>query len=82
MTKRENASIEFVKMVLLSQRMKSQCRFYCKTVSSDGIYHKIVVYQTRERMFYVILGSLSDNDDSGYENVKMIAPSASGLLVR
>ena len=85
MTKRENASIEFVKMVLLSQQisiLESQCRFYCKTVSSDGIYHKIVVYQTRERMFYVILGSLSDNDDSGYENVKMIAPSASGLLVR
>ena len=45
-------------MVLLSQRMESQCRFYCNTVSSDGIYHKIVVYQTRERMFYVILRKL------------------------
>ena len=82
MTKRENTSIEFVKMVLLSQRMESQCRFYCNTVSSDDIYHKIVVYQTRERMFSVILGSLSNNDDNGYENVKMSAPSASGLLVR
>ena len=68
-TKRENASIEFVKMVLLSQRMESQCRFYCNTVSSDNIYQKMVVYQTRERMFYMILGSLSDKDDDGYENV-------------
>ena len=26
--------------------MDSQCRFYCSTVSSDDIYHKIVVYET------------------------------------
>ena len=69
MRQRENASIECVKMVLLSHRMDSQCRFYCNTVSSDGIYQKMVVYQTRERMFYMILGSLSDKDDDGYENV-------------
>ena len=54
-------------MVLLSQRMKSQCRFYRNTVSNDDIYHKIVPYQTRERMFYVILGSLSNNYDDGSE---------------
>ena len=68
-TKTENASIEFVQLVLLSEQMESQCRFYCNTVSSDNIYQKMVVYQTRERMFYMILGSLSDNDGNGYENV-------------
>ena len=51
MTKTENASIEFVKIVLWSEQMESQCRFYCNTVFSDDIYHKIVLYQHEKGCF-------------------------------
>ena len=75
MTKRENASIEFVKIVLLSEQMESQCRLYCNTVFSDDIYHKIVLYQTRERMFYVFYVGGGGGGKGGWaQNERTVGP--------